>query len=56
MPNENLTIGHQTSSIESDINPSTWEELRSEFSLPEGTDFVVVSMTAQMERFKFFVT
>ena len=48
-PNENLTIGHQTSSLESDINPSTWEELRSEFSLPEGTDFVVVSMTAQME-------
>ena len=47
--NENLTIGHQTSSIESDINPSTWEELRTEFSLPEGTDFVVVSMTAQME-------
>ena len=47
--NENLTIGHQTSSIESDINPHTWEELRSEFSLPEGTDFVVVSMTAQME-------
>ena len=48
-PNENLTIGHQTSSLESDINPSSWEELRSEFYLPEGTDFVVVSMSAQME-------
>jgi hypothetical protein len=48
-PNENLTIGHQTNSLESDINPNSWEELRSEFYLPEGTDFVVVSMSAQME-------
>jgi hypothetical protein len=45
--NQNLTVGHHMSSLSSDLNPETWEELNTDFSLPKETEFVVVSMSAQ---------
>ena len=44
---QNLSIGHKSVSLESDINPTTWEEISEDFELPPGTDFVIVSMTAK---------
>ncbi|MBT7743260.1 MAG: hypothetical protein HN727_15760, partial [Opitutae bacterium] len=35
--------------LNSDLNPKTWERVESEIELPEGTDFVVVSLSAQKE-------
>ncbi|MBT4665407.1 MAG: hypothetical protein HOB63_02725 [Opitutae bacterium] len=35
--------------MNSDLNPKTWERVESEIELPEGTDFVVVSLSAQKE-------
>jgi hypothetical protein len=35
--------------VNSDLNPKTWERVESEIELPEGTDFVVVSLSAQKE-------
>ena len=48
LSNESQTVAHQKSSMTSDLNPSTWEELNSDFSFPNETEFVVVSMSAQM--------
>jgi hypothetical protein len=43
------SIGHQETSLNSDINPITWEELNSEFEIPKGTDFLVVALNARRE-------
>ena len=47
--NENTSIGHQDFFLDSDVNPSTWEELKEDFILPTGTEFVIVSMSARKE-------
>lgn len=47
--NENASIAHEEFYLESDLNPSTWEELKQDFTLPNGTEFVIVSMTARMD-------
>jgi hypothetical protein len=47
--NENSSIGHKQFNIESDVNPSTWEEIQQDFVLPTGTEFVIVSMSARKE-------
>ena len=47
--NENTSIGYQDYLLESDVNPSTWEELKKDFVLPSGTEFVIVSMSAKKE-------
>ena len=47
--NENTSIGHQAFFLDSDVNPSTWEELKQDFVLPTGTEFVIVSMSAKNE-------
>lgn len=47
--NENTSIGYQDYSLSSDANPSTWEELKKDFVLPSGTEFVIVSMSAKKE-------
>ena len=47
--NENASIAHEEFYLESDLNPSTWEELKQDFILPNGTEFVIVSMTARMD-------
>jgi len=47
--NENASIGHQDFFLDSDVNPSTWEELKQDFILPTGTEFVIVSMSARKE-------
>ncbi len=47
--NENASIAHEEFYLESDLNPSTWEELKKDFTLPTGTEFVIVSMTARMD-------
>ena len=39
----------EEASLNSDLNPKTWERVESEIELPEGTDFVVVSLSAQKE-------
>ncbi len=46
---ENTAIGHKTVSIASDENPTTWEEVRQEYTLPAGTEFVIVSMCARKD-------
>ena len=43
------SIGHLETSLNSDLNPITWEELNSEFEIPEGTDFLVVALNARRE-------
>jgi len=43
------SIGHQETSLNSDLNPITWEELNSEFEIPKGTDFLVVALNARRE-------
>ncbi|MBT3667518.1 MAG: hypothetical protein HN548_08575 [Opitutae bacterium] len=47
--NENASIGHKEFNIESDVNPSTWEQIQQDFTLPTGTEFVIVSMSARKE-------
>ena len=47
--NENTSIGYQDYLLDSDVSPSTWEELKKDFVLPSGTEFVIVSMTAKKE-------
>jgi hypothetical protein len=44
-----VAIAKNETSITSDVNPETWERVESEIELPEGTDFVVVSLSAQKE-------
>ena len=47
--NQNASIGHQQVNLNSDLNPSTWEEVHQDFLLPNGTEFVIVSMSARKE-------
>lgn len=47
--NENSSIGHKEFNLESDVNPSTWEQVHQDFVLPTGTEFVIVSMSARKE-------
>ena len=44
-----VAIAKKETSVTSDVNPETWERVESEIELPEGTDFVVVSLSAQKE-------
>jgi len=44
-----LATRREEASLNSDLNPKTWERVESEIELPEGTDFVVVSLSAQKE-------
>ena len=44
-----LATRREEASLKSDLNPKTWERVESEIELPEGTDFVVVSLSAQKE-------
>ena len=43
------SIGHKQSSINSDLNPATWEELASDFEIPDGTDYLLVALNARKE-------
>lgn len=45
----NLAVGREEKRVMSDGNPSTWEKVESEMELPEGTDFVVVALSARKE-------
>jgi hypothetical protein len=45
----NRSIGHLETSLNSDLDPITWEELNSEFEIPKGTDFLVVALNARRE-------
>ena len=47
--NANIAVGRQESRVMSDGNPETWEMVESEIELPEGTDFVVVALSAHKE-------
>ena len=47
--NANIAVGRQESRLISDGNPETWEMVESEIELPEGTDFVVVALSAHKE-------
>ena len=44
-----LATRREEAIVNSDVNPKTWERVESEIELPEGTDFVVVSLSAQKE-------
>jgi len=44
-----VAIAKKETSVTSDVNPETWERVESEIELPEGTHFVVVSLSAQKE-------
>lgn len=44
-----LATRREETIVNSDVNPKTWERVESEIELPEGTDFVVVSLSAQKE-------
>jgi len=41
------TIAHRENPLKSDVSPQTWEKLETEFPVPEGTDFVVVALSAR---------
>lgn len=45
----NRSIGHQETSLTGDLNPITWEELNSEYEIPQGTDFLIVALNARRE-------
>lgn len=45
----NVAVGREEKRVMSDGNPSTWEKVESEMELPEGTDFVVVALSARKE-------
>lgn len=45
----NIAVGREESRVMSDGNPATWERVESEIKLPEGTDFVVVALSAHKE-------
>jgi hypothetical protein len=47
--NEKQAIGHQANSLDSDLNPSTWEKINTDFTIPAGTEFVVVSVSARKQ-------
>ena len=44
-----LATRREEAIVNSDVNPKTWERVESEIELPEGTDFVVVALSAQKE-------
>ena len=41
------TLAHKQNPLKSDVSPQTWEKLETEFAVPEGTDFVVVALSAK---------
>ena len=45
----NVAVGREETQVMSDVNPTTWERVESEIELPEGTDFVVVALSARKE-------
>lgn len=45
----NRSIALHESSIRSDLNPSTWEDLHSDFEIPDGTDYLVVALNARRD-------
>ena len=47
--NLNIAVGREETRVMSDGNPATWERVESEMELPEGTDFVVVALSAHKE-------
>lgn len=47
--NQAQAIGHEANSIDSDLNPSTWEKINTDFTIPVGTEFVVVSVSARKQ-------
>jgi hypothetical protein len=44
-----VAIAKKEAIVTSDVNPETWERVESEIELPDGTDFVVVSLSALKE-------
>ncbi len=44
-----ISLGSSSNAIVADSDLTSWERLASEFTLPEGTDFLVISLTAQVE-------
>ena len=40
------TITTTENKMEGDLDPQTWERLESEFAIPQGTDFLVIALTA----------
>ena len=45
----NIAVGREETRVMSDGNPATWERVESEMELPEGTDFVIVALSAHKE-------
>ena len=46
---DKMSTGSTSNALVADSDQSSWERLSSEFIMPEGTDFLVVSLTAKME-------
>lgn len=46
---DKMSTGSTSNALIADSDQSSWERLASEFIVPEGTDFLVVSLTAKME-------
>lgn len=44
-----MSTGFTSNALVADSDQASWERLSSEFIVPEGTDFLVVSLTAKME-------
>tara|TARA_B100001093_G_C26735971_1_gene974466 strand:+ start:237 stop:1304 length:1068 start_codon:yes stop_codon:yes gene_type:complete len=44
-----MSTGSTSNALVADSDQSSWERLSSEFIVPQGTDFLVVSLTARME-------
>jgi len=46
---DKYSLGYSTNSLIADADHATWESLTSSFVVPEGADFLVVSLTARIE-------
>ena len=46
---DKMSTGSTSNALIADSDQSSWERLSSEFIVPEGTDFLVVSLTAKIE-------
>ena len=46
---DKMSMGSTSNALVADSDQTSWERLSSEFIVPEGTDFLVVSLTAKME-------
>ena len=46
---DKFSLGSSTNSLIADADQETWENLTSSFVVPEGADFLVVSLTARIE-------